>query len=91
MRSAFSLQKAHYRTLNAELFVNQEPDNNDYVGGMFRHLSSRRNNWCGARRSVYRFIYRLMGLIIIICLGMDLGYKTKSITGTDYQKILVLL
>ncbi|MEZ7498909.1 TonB-dependent receptor [Flavobacterium sp. Arc3] len=30
-----------YRTLNAELFVNQELDNNDYVGGMFRHLSSQ--------------------------------------------------
>jgi hypothetical protein len=31
----------NYRTLNAELFVNQELDNNDYVGGMFRHLSSQ--------------------------------------------------
>lgn len=30
-----------YRTLNAELFVNQELGNNDYVGGMFRHLSSQ--------------------------------------------------
>ena len=30
-----------YRTLNAELFVNQDLGNNDYVGGMFRHLSSQ--------------------------------------------------
>jgi hypothetical protein len=30
-----------YGTLNAELFVNQELSNNDYVGGMFRHLSSQ--------------------------------------------------
>ena len=30
-----------YRTLNAELFVNQELGNNDYVAGMFRHLSSQ--------------------------------------------------
>jgi outer membrane receptor protein involved in Fe transport len=30
-----------YRTLNAELFVTQELGNNDYVGGMFRHLSSQ--------------------------------------------------
>jgi hypothetical protein len=31
----------NYRTLNAELFVNQELNNNDYVGAMFRHLSSQ--------------------------------------------------
>lgn len=31
----------NYRTLNAELFVNQDLGNNDYVGGMFRHLSSQ--------------------------------------------------
>jgi hypothetical protein len=31
----------NYRTLNAELFVNQELNDNDYVGGMFRHLSSQ--------------------------------------------------
>ncbi len=31
----------NFRTLNAELFVNQELNNNDYVGGMFRHLSSQ--------------------------------------------------
>jgi hypothetical protein len=31
----------NYRTLNAELFVNQQLNNNDYVGGMFRHLSSQ--------------------------------------------------
>lgn len=31
----------NYGTLNAELFVNQELGNNDYVGGMFRHLSSQ--------------------------------------------------
>jgi hypothetical protein len=31
----------NYRNLNAELFVNQELGNNDYVGGMFRHLSSQ--------------------------------------------------
>ncbi|POY41093.1 TonB-dependent receptor [Flavobacterium alvei] len=31
----------NYATLNAELFVNQELGNNDYVGGMFRHLSSQ--------------------------------------------------
>ncbi len=28
-------------TLNAELFVNQDLGTNDYVGGMFRHLSSQ--------------------------------------------------
>jgi hypothetical protein len=31
----------NYSTLNAELFVNQELNNNDYVGAMFRHLSSQ--------------------------------------------------
>ena len=31
----------NYGTLNAELFVNQDLNNNDYVGGMFRHLSSQ--------------------------------------------------
>jgi len=31
----------NYGTLNAELFVNQELGANDYVGGMFRHLSSQ--------------------------------------------------
>jgi hypothetical protein len=31
----------NYGTLNAELFLNQELDSNDYVGGMFRHLSSQ--------------------------------------------------
>ncbi|GIZ10491.1 TonB-dependent receptor [Flavobacterium sp. UMI-01] len=31
----------NFSTLNAELFVNQELNNNDYVGGMFRHFSSR--------------------------------------------------
>lgn len=31
----------NYGTLNAELFVTQELGANDYVGGMFRHLSSQ--------------------------------------------------
>jgi len=31
----------NYGTLNAELFVNQDLNNSDYVGGMFRHLSSQ--------------------------------------------------
>jgi hypothetical protein len=31
----------NYGTFNAELFVNQDLNNNDYVGGMFRHLSSQ--------------------------------------------------
>ena len=31
----------NYGTLNGELFVNQELGANDYVGGMFRHLSSQ--------------------------------------------------
>jgi len=31
----------NYGTFNAELFVNQELGTNDYVGGMFRHLSSQ--------------------------------------------------
>jgi hypothetical protein len=31
----------NYRTLNAELFLNQDLGDNDYVGGMFRHLSSQ--------------------------------------------------
>jgi hypothetical protein len=31
----------NYGKINAELFVNQELNNNDYVGGMFRHLSSQ--------------------------------------------------
>ena len=30
-----------YGTVNGELFVNQELGDNDYVGGMFRHLSSQ--------------------------------------------------
>jgi outer membrane receptor protein involved in Fe transport len=31
----------NYGTLNAELFVNQDLGANDYVGGMFRHLSTQ--------------------------------------------------
>ncbi|TDD96187.1 TonB-dependent receptor [Flavobacterium cellulosilyticum] len=31
----------NYGIFNGELFVNQELNNNDYVGGMFRHLSSQ--------------------------------------------------
>lgn len=31
----------NYKTLNAELFVNQDLSNTDYVGGMLRHLSSQ--------------------------------------------------
>lgn len=31
----------NYGTVNGELFVNQELGNNDYVSGMFRHLSSQ--------------------------------------------------
>lgn len=31
----------NYGHLNAELFVNQDLENNDYVGGMFRHFSSQ--------------------------------------------------
>ena len=31
----------NYGTINGELFVNQELGNSDYVGGMFRHLSSQ--------------------------------------------------
>ena len=31
----------NYGTFNAELFVNQELGANDYVGGMFRHISSQ--------------------------------------------------
>lgn len=31
----------NYGIINGELFVNQELNNNDYVGGMFRHLSSQ--------------------------------------------------
>jgi hypothetical protein len=31
----------NYGKINGELFVTQELDNNDYVGGMFRHLSSQ--------------------------------------------------
>jgi hypothetical protein len=31
----------NYGNVNAELFVNQDLKNNDYVGGMFRHLSSQ--------------------------------------------------
>jgi hypothetical protein len=31
----------NYGKINAELFVNQELNNNEYVGGMFRHLSSQ--------------------------------------------------
>lgn len=31
----------NYGNINAELFVNQDLENNNYVGGMFRHLSSQ--------------------------------------------------
>lgn len=31
----------NYGIFNGELFVNQDLNNNDYVGGMFRHLSSQ--------------------------------------------------
>lgn len=36
-----TLAIGNYGTLNAELFVNQELEKNDYVGGMFRHFSSQ--------------------------------------------------
>lgn len=36
-----TLAIGNYGNLNAELFVNQELANNDYVGGMFRHFSSQ--------------------------------------------------
>ncbi|MEL1241612.1 porin family protein [Flavobacterium flavipallidum] len=36
-----TLAAGNYGALNAELFVNQELGNNDYVGGMFRHFSSQ--------------------------------------------------
>jgi len=36
-----TLGVGNYGTVNAELFVNQELGNDDYVGGMIRHLSSQ--------------------------------------------------
>lgn len=36
-----TLGLGNYGTLNAELFVNQDLGNNDYVAGMFRHHSSQ--------------------------------------------------
>ena len=36
-----TLGVGNYSTLNAELFVNQDLGNNDYVAGMFRHHSSQ--------------------------------------------------
>jgi hypothetical protein len=36
-----TLGVGNYGTLNAELFVNQDLGNNDYVAGMFRHYSSQ--------------------------------------------------
>ncbi|HSD14568.1 MAG TPA: hypothetical protein VLB74_07960 [Flavobacterium sp.] len=36
-----TLGVGNYGTVNAELFVTQELSNNDYVGGMLRHLSSQ--------------------------------------------------
>lgn len=36
-----TLAYGNYGNLNAELFVNKELGNNDYVGGMFRHFSSQ--------------------------------------------------
>lgn len=36
-----TLGLGNYSTLNAELFVNQDLGNNDYVAGMFRHHSSQ--------------------------------------------------
>ena len=36
-----TLAAGNYGALNAELFVNQELNNNDYIGGMFRHFSSQ--------------------------------------------------
>ena len=36
-----TIAAGNYGNLNAELFVNQELNNNNYVGGMFRHFSSQ--------------------------------------------------
>ncbi|NDP27182.1 MAG: TonB-dependent receptor [Flavobacterium sp.] len=36
-----TLGVGNYGTLNAELFVNQDLNDNNYVGGMFRHFSSQ--------------------------------------------------
>ena len=36
-----TIAAGNYGNLNAELFVNKELNNNNYVGGMFRHFSSQ--------------------------------------------------
>ncbi len=48
-----SLGIGNYMTLNGELFVNKELENNDYVGGMLRHYSTQGqisgvaiDDWC---------------------------------------------
>jgi hypothetical protein len=79
----------NYRTLNAELFVNQELNNNDYVGAMFRHLSSQG----GISGVDDRFYDSSIDLTYganynDMSWNLNLGYKTKSITGMDYRKIL---
>lgn len=70
----------NYRTLNAELFVNQDLGNNDYVGGMFRHLSSQ-----GGIEDVElddRFYNTSIDLTYgantnALSWNMDLGYKNQ--------------
>ncbi|EIA08986.1 TonB-dependent receptor [Flavobacterium frigoris] len=70
----------NYRTLNAELFMNQDLGNNDYVGGMFRHLSSQ-----GGIKGVElddRFYDTSVDLTYgantnAISWNLDLGYKNQ--------------
>jgi hypothetical protein len=65
-------------------------NNNDYVGAMFRHLSSQ-GGISGVElddRFYDSSIDLTYGANYDMSWNLNLGYKTKSITGMDYRKIL---
>ncbi len=75
-----TLAYGSYGNLNAELFVNKELGNNDYIGGMFRHFSSRGgindvelDNWFydTALDATYGANYDTMSW------NVDLGYQNQ--------------
>ncbi|MCG9793655.1 TonB-dependent receptor [Flavobacterium algicola] len=71
----------NFGTINAELFVNKELNNNDYVGGMFRHLSSQG----GIKNTPFDTDYYDTAIDLTyganydnMSMNLDLGYKNQS-------------
>ncbi|MCW2120594.1 TonB-dependent receptor [Flavobacterium sp. 7A] len=71
----------NFGTINAELFVNKDLNNNNYVGGMFRHLSSQGGiKNADLNTSFYDTALDLNygGNYEAMSFNLDLGYKNQS-------------